>query len=298
MTWLVLALISPALYTAVNFIDKYLVEAEINDFRALPVYSTLMGFLIGTVFWLLAGRPRLSLTDTAIVLFTGMLTIWAAYLYFKTMTISSASEIVILFQLMPVLILILSFALLGEQVAGRQLVGFGLVLLSVIGVSLRKSRSRWRLSAAFWLIVTVDFLFALAAVLIKLAINATSFTSILSYESWGIGLGGAILYLGLPGVRRAFTESLRSVRKLAIGVILLNECLFILAKSIGFLAYSLGPVALVSVVGSTQVFYGIFLGWALTNVAPAIFQEDTTGQGLLRKIALGSVLLAGVWLVS
>lgn len=39
MTWLVYALIGQLFYNVVNFVDKYLVERQVRDVRALPFFS-------------------------------------------------------------------------------------------------------------------------------------------------------------------------------------------------------------------------------------------------------------------
>src|SRR5205085_1653247 len=119
----------------------------------------------------------------------------------------------------------------------------------------------------------VDAMWAISAILIKFAVEANSFSKILSYESWGIGLGGIILYLLFPSVRNAFHESRKNVRRVALGVMFINEGMFVLSKSFTFFAYSIGPIALVSIAGDTQLFFGILFGLLLTAIAPNIFKE-------------------------
>jgi hypothetical protein len=141
-------------------------------------------------------------------------------------------------------------------------------------------------------------MWALAGVLIKFAINATSFTKILPYESWGIGIGGIILFLLFPGIRKAFLKSIKTLKKPTIGILLGNEAVFVSAKAITFLAYSLGPVALVSVLGGTQVFFGIIYGIFLTLLFPKIFKEDIDKNTLIKKGILGFGVLVGIILMS
>src|SRR6185437_8834026 len=164
MNWLFPALLAPAVSTITIFTDKYIVGNAIKDSRGVVLMQSVMGFLVGTLFWVITGFPLLS---------------------------------------------------------------------------------------------TTDLLFASASVLIKFAIDATSFAKILSYESWGIGVGGVILYLFFPSIRKAFNEIIRTVRKRLLGIMFLNEGIYVLSKSLSYFAYSIGPVALVSVVGSTQVLFGI-----------------------------------------
>jgi drug/metabolite transporter (DMT)-like permease len=298
MNWLFIALLAPAIYTVVNFIDKYIVEKHVKDSRGMPIYGTIMGLVMGMIFWVGTGFPTLGFRDTVLSLLTGALTIWGAALYFKAISNENASKIIILFQMTPVIILILSSIFLHDTINAQQFIGFILILAAALAVSSEGKKQKFKLSEAFWLILSVDFLWSITAILAKFTIEANSFQSVLAYESWGIGLGGILLYAGFPSIRKAFHKNLKTIKKRIIGVMFLNEGIFVIAKTLTFLAYSLGPTALVSVIGSSTVFYGILYGWILTLIAPKIFQEDVSKQGLIRKFALSIILLLGIILVN
>lgn len=300
MNWVLLALLAPAVYTIVNFIDKYLVSDKIKDYRAMPIYGTVVGLVVGTIFWVVTGFPLLSFYNAAIVIFTGMITIWATPMYFKALSKEETTTVIILFQMMPVMSLILGYFLLGESISPKQLLGFVIILISVILASIKPSAQKvgFKLSSIFFLILVVDFMWALAGVLINFAIEANSFSEILSYESWGIGLGGLILFLLFPSIRNAFLKSVRKLKKPTLGVVFTNEFIFVLAKGITFLAYVAGPVALVSVLSGTQVFFGIIYGVALTLLFPKLFSENLSRETLLKKGALGVAVLIGIILIS
>jgi len=295
--WLTFALLAPLVYTGVNFIDKYIVEKEVKDYRGMPIYGTIMGLIMGTLFWVFTGFPILNLKDTIILLLTGSITIWAAALYFQAISMEEASKVILLFQMTPVLVLIMSYIFLGERISSQQLIGFFLILSAVIGVSDSIKKGGFQLSKAFWLILAVDFMWALSAILIKFSINETSFTQVLSYESWGLGLGGLLLYAFFPSIRNSFNYSIKTVRKTALAIMFGNEGLFVFGKSLQFFAYSLGNAALVSIIGSTQVFIGIIVGIVLTIFLPHIIKEDITKTILVKKLALAVVMFIGLVLI-
>jgi hypothetical protein len=64
-----------------------------------------------------------------------------------------------------------------------------------------------------------------------------------------------------------------------------------------YYAYSIGPTAIVSIIGSTEVFFGILYGGVLSLIADHIFQENVTMKGLARKFILAMILFIGIWLV-
>ncbi len=190
------------------------------------------------------------------------------------------------------------FLFLGEKINSTQFLGFFLILTAVILVSIEKGRAKMKLSEAFWLILLVNIMWAVSVVIIKFAINVNSFAEILSYESWGLGIGGTLLYLIFPNIRKAFHHSLHTVRKKALVIMFTNELVFVIAKAITFFAYSIGTASLVSVVGTTSVFFGILYGLILTKLFPKIIKEDISRKNLLRKILGAIILFAGIYLVN
>lgn len=298
MNWLFFALLAPAIFTVVNFGDKYILEKEIRDARGMPIFAGIMAFLTGVVLWILTGFPLLTLPETLLVLFTGAITNWASAIYFQAMQQEEASKVIVLIQMVPVVVLALSVVFLQEPITGEQLAGFVLILGAALGIALNREGGGLRISPAFWQILLVDVLWGASIVLFKYAAVNIAFERIVAFESWGLALGGLTLYLFVPPLRHAFHNSLVTTRKAAFGMIALNESLFVVAKLLNFWAVALGPVALVSVLGSTQIFYGIVIGWLLTIFAPAILREDVSQGSLQKKALLATVLFAGIWLVN
>lgn len=298
MSWLFFALLAPAIFTVVNFGDKYILEKEIRDARGMPIFAGIMAFLTGIVLWILTGFPVLTLPETLLVLFTGAITNWASAIYFQAMQQEEASKVIVLIQMVPVVVLVLSVVFLQETITREQLVGFVFILGSALGIALNRESSGLRISPAFWQILLVDVLWGASIVLFKYAAVNIAFERVVAFESWGLALGGLTLYLFVSPLRHAFHNSLLITRKVAFGMIALNESLFVVAKLLNFWAVALGPVALVSVLGSTQIFYGIVIGWLLTVFAPAILREDVSQGNLQKKALLATVLFAGIWLVN
>jgi drug/metabolite transporter (DMT)-like permease len=300
MNWVFFALLAPALDSVINFTDKYIVEKEVQDYRGMPIYTALVSVIAGTLYWIFTGFPKLNTHDAGIILLTGVLTIWGLALYFKALMIEETSRIIMFFKAIPIFILIFSWIFLKEGISLIQCAGFIVIFTAVIGVSYEKKDNDTGslLSPGLLLILLADILWAIAAILAKFAITLVSFSSILSYESWGVGIGGALLFLGVPSIRKAFLQTTKSIRKTAFVIMMVNETIFIISRAITFYAYSLGPTALVSVIGGTQVFYGIVYGVALSHIAPDTFREDSSRSGLLRKLCFSALLVLGIYLVA
>jgi drug/metabolite transporter (DMT)-like permease len=293
--WLILALLAPALAGLINFIDTYALN-QVRDYRGMPIYGAVVAAIFGTAFWLATGRPVPSVYDGSIMIVTGVLMFYALISYFKALSLTETSRISILAQLTPVMILGSSFLVHGETLTTGQLAGFVVVLAAVVGLSWKPGTAHIRLEPYFYFVLLSDAFLAAAAVIVKFASNINSFGAILSYQSWGIFLGGLTL-LVFPSVRHAFIASLGNAGPRVLPIMFVNEILFIASKAMTSQAFIVGPVALVSVLGTTQAFYAIFYGWTFTLTAPSVFREDISGAGLAKKTVTSGVLLAGIWLI-
>lgn len=296
--WLLSAIAGAAIHATANFIDKYVLEKEVSDYRVIPIYTAIVSFVLGVVFWVATGRPFLAPRDTVIVLTTGVLSAFALVFYFKALTVEETSRVIILFQMTPVIALILSFLFLKESISPIQFIGFLFILAATTLISLKKNSAGKTFSSAFFYILLFDFLQAIAAILVKYAINLNSFKTIISWESLGLALGGTIIYLFIPSIRQAFHQSLKTIRKRIIGILVFNDMLFIAGNLFFFFAFSKGTVALVKVLEGSQTFFGIFYGWFLNSVYPAIFKEKITGQEIMKKLIAALLLIEGIILIS
>ncbi len=298
MSWLPLALASPALITIVNFIDKYLLERQIRDHRALPVFAGLIGGLASLVLMPFAGvDPTLPALTVAILIVTGMSVILGAVFYFNAISRDHASTIILIFQVTPLLTLILGWALLGETIGGWQLAGFFVILAAAVALSIEPGTGNLRISLTAWLMFAAALTVAARSILVRTIPDSPTFGSIVVYSGIGQGIGAVILYLVSAPRRHAFHDALVNTKKIALVILVFGETLFLIASAIGNLAITLGPAALVNVLGGTASFYGIVFGALLTMIAPSIFKESLARRDLLRKSGLALLLFAGLGMV-
>lgn len=297
MSWLYFSILASAVYAICNFIDKYILEKRIKDYRGLVVYTALVGFIFGIGYWAFSGFSVLPTQDALLIILTGILTIWGLAFYLRSLALEETSTVIILMQMVPVITLVLSFFFLHEKISSIQMFGFVLILFAVVGVSLKKEDLHMRLSLALLFILLADLCWAIANIIFKFVVSSANFSQLIAYESFGIALGGLLLYLFYPSVRNAFHNQSKSLSKITIGIILINESIFLLAKLLGYYAISLGSVTLVGIVSSTQVFFGIFYGWILTLLYRNTYREDISFFGISKKIILALVVFGGIWLI-
>lgn len=298
MTWLPLALAAPALITVVNFVDKYLLESHIRDHRALPIFAGLFGALASLVLLpFVAADVALPTTTIVILLIAGMSVIAGAVFYFNAISRDQASTIILIFQVTPLLTLILGWALLGETIGGWQLVGFFLILAAAAALSIQPGAGRLRISLTAWLMFAAALTVAARSILVRTIPISPPFSAILIYTGFGQGIGAVLLYLVSATRRHAFHETLATTGKAPLAALGANEIFFLIGSALGNLAITLGPAALVNVLGGTASFYGIVFGALLTMLAPTVFKESLERRDLLRKSGLALLLFAGLAMV-
>jgi drug/metabolite transporter (DMT)-like permease len=298
MAWLPLALAAPAIMTVVNFIDKYLLERHIPEHRALPIFAGLSGALASLVIIpFVQAELAVPTTTLLILLIAGMSVIVGAVFYFQAISRDQASTVILIFQVTPLLTLILGWGLLGETIGGWQLVGFFLILVAAAALSIQPNAGKFRISLTAWLMFAAAFTVAARSVLVRTIPTSPSYSSIVVYTGLGQGIGAVLLYMFSTTRRQVFHQTFATTRKSALVMLGLNETFFLVGSALGNLAITLGPVALVNVLGGTASFYGIVFGALLTMIAPTIFKESLAKTDLLRKAGLAMLLFAGLGMV-
>src|SRR5688500_10113521 len=96
-----------------------------------------------------------------LVMVTGVMTSAGAALYLTAIARDEASKIIVLIQMQPVIVLLLSLVFLNDTISVQQLIGFVLILGAAVAISLNRGESGgFKLSAAFYLILLCDFIWA------------------------------------------------------------------------------------------------------------------------------------------
>lgn len=154
--WIVLSLIAPAIYTCVNFIDKYIVEHKVKDSRGMPIYALIVALIFGTTVWLLSGMPLLNGRNGLLVLSSGFITMLGFALYFFALSKNHTSYIIALLQTTPLFTLILSVLVLDDKLSLLQLAGFALIFSAIIGLSIDRVEKKVKFNSAFYAIIAAN----------------------------------------------------------------------------------------------------------------------------------------------
>ncbi len=263
MNWLIFALISPALYGVTNFIEKFLVDKKVKDPIIVPIFAGIPAFFTALFILFINGFPIVHFPQLLAIVVSGVFLELYLVPYFMALSIEDASRVVPLFQFIPIFVLLFSFIFLGETLNANQLVGFLFIFTGAFILGVKRVEGKlFRLRKSVYLMLLSSFLFSITPILFKFVAIKESFLITIAYQFLGIALG-ALLLLTVPKYKERVFHDARQVGLDVWGLLTLNEIFALFAQSsLGF-AYLLAPVALVSVIGSTQplfvLTYGVIL---------------------------------------
>ncbi len=300
MNWVLITLSATALWAVGNYIDKYVLDKHFRGIGGLTIFSGLMSLLTAIVLFFapFSHFQALPLRETLIILSSGVLLLLYILPYFQAMREREASEVVPLFQLIPPLVLIISFFLIGEKIGVIQLLGFLLAFVGSVTISATKVKGLFKIHSSLFYMFLSSLGFALSSVLFKFIYLQSSFWTTLVYTSLGSFVAAAALFIFYPPYRREFFK-LTKVLPSGVGIILVSESLMSrVAQGLFSFATTLVPVSLVAIVDSTQPAFVLFYGVLLTLFLPKLIKEDISFGNLLKKVVSLALLFSGVYLVS
>lgn len=294
-----IALLAPFLWSVSNLIDKYLVSKYFkSDTGTLVVYSSLIGVPLAVFIALL--HPSVLVFEplaAVLVVLNSFLLIVYLFPYLRALSEADASVVVALFQLIPVFAFVLGFFVLGERLVTVQVLGGLVIIAGAVGISLELGGRRMRLNVrVFALQMLASFLIALNYMVFKMFAIESDFWTVSFWQYAGFGIFGVFL-VALPSYRTRFVESLRTNKRVIIGLNAFNELVNLSGVVVFTYASLLAPVALVWIVNGAQPLF-IFVIGAIGAVLIPSLREDMRVSALVRKLFCMVLIAFGLFVLS
>lgn len=298
MNWLFYALIGPAFMAINNLVDKHVLDKHVRDIGAFTLIYALFSAATSFLLFLIIGFLPLPPISLFLILSAGMIQMVVFLSYFKALTLDEASKISPLFQTIPIFSLILGALFLGEFLKNTQIVGFFLIFVGGFLLSVKKFEiTALKPRSAFWLMLMASLGSASIGVIFKFVAHLNSFWQTLAWENFGIGIAGFVLFF-IPIYRKQFLATIKILNKKVYFFILLNEIAFFVARYGLRVAFTLAPVALVSVILGVQPLFLLLYAVLLTLFAPHILKEDIRPRTIAYKLVLMSLILLGIFIIN
>jgi len=298
MSWVFYSIFAQAFCGVTKIADKYVIDKHTKN----PVISTVLTSLIpaiaGVITLVIFFDSSVEINKVLFLILSGFINIFAGIPYFKAMKIDDASRIVPLFQFIPIFSLILSYIFLNERLTYYQIIGFIVILLFGIIISLEEYSLKFlKLRKSFWNVVLTSFVIALTLMLFKQGSINDNYGLTFAYNNLGMGLGCILLYL-VPKVRNDFNLIIPKINKSGWKGILTAGISFLMFRYLRYFSLYLGPVSLVAVLGATQSVFVLFYSFLITKYLPGILKEDISRKTIGVKIISIVGILVGVYLIS
>ena len=282
MLWFLLAFVATIIASITNISDKVLVSKYLKNPFLGTIVCNIAGIPILSAAFLLKPPEILSMEEFVRVFIAVLFGIAGTLLYFKAMQKAEASRVLVTLQAFPVFVLVFAIIFLGETPSYVQIAGIVLVVIATMLVSAGKlDKNRWALAT-----LLCSFLWAINAVTIKHILASVDYWSLFL---WSSAMILAIYVLALPLYFKELKSSLLAKPRL-LTFAFLSQGSFFTSYVLRLLAFSIGYVSLVSVVGALQPFIVLAFAFVVSRFAPFLFKETFDVKSAITKIA--SVVLA------
>lgn len=294
MNWILLSLLAPLFWVFSNFIDKYILGKHTKGIFDFLFFSTITSWFLFISLFFFIGMPELS-AYSWIPILTGIILIYSYGFYGKALEQGDTSALVILFKLIPVVTVILAFIFLGQTLTSNELLGFIIVLIGTIIVSLEKNKSFF--IKGFGMILIAIFMWSIMTLLIDYGLTKISFWDYFMLDTLGAALAGPTLLI-IPKMRKQIVNGLKTATTGKYVWFSGNNLLDFFGQMSIKKALALAPSAgLVSIVMQVQSFYAIIIGVLLTIFMPNIINEDISAGTLIKKFIGALIMFFGIYII-
>lgn len=302
MNWFLIALIPPALWSATNHLDKYLIGKFFKGGGAgvLMVFSSLIGLFLLPFIAFLHPEVLVFSTKSILIAVNGFLYILAVLPYFYALDKDEASICVPLFQFVPVFSYVLAYFVLGETLSNNQLFGGLLIVVGAIGISLDLSdgkKVKFK-REVFWLMTLSSLIFALNFLFFKYFAIQSSFWFTSFWEYVGFAVFAFLLMVFVKSYRGQFITVMKTNRVIVLSINGANEIINIIAKVSFNFASLLTPITITWIVNGFQPLFVFGYGVILTLLFPKIVKEDIGRKSLTQKMLAILVMFIGMYFLN
>ena len=297
-----LAIIAAIFYATTSHIDKYLISKAVKnaDYRALILVSTIIAGGVMAIIYLFVCNFRLAfdLPSILLLLFNSALCTIANIFWFKALDRDDTTIVVIMFQLIPVFILLLSPLVLPDQhINPLQLVGGLLITLAAISLTYEPTHKKFNKEKLITLAImtSVSLAYAIWFIIERYINQEHDFNQTILWSNITLFFVGIFIFVFIKSFRKSFSKMLKTNGPKVIGLNLVNEILNSFGGILSTFAGTFVSVALVSfVTQGVQPFAVMLIGLLITRLFPKIEKEKITKADIIKRIVTITICVIGL----
>jgi len=299
-TWLLLSLASAFLIALTDVLDKILLGRRVLGVLAFTTMSGIVQMLLGIALLAAAGFPANAPPGVlALVVFTGVLSAVAAYLFYKSVSQGEVGRLISILYTFPLFTLVLAALFLGEKVTSLQAAG---TLLIVAGAALTSIKKTAHANFARSFKLRGGALLMLGVAVIGSVINvaekkALAFVSPNAFMGVNGVVFGCVMLLFLARKKARGEVARLLARPKIMGAVIANDVIAFASYVLYAMAVSLTLVSLVAPISAVRPLIVLAIAAFLTRFAPHLVKEEFDGRTAAVKIAGGLIIVIGAALV-
>lgn len=286
MNWpLFFAFLSGAILGLMNVFDTYIVKLKIKNLMGFAIVSALTNILFGVILALFLNWTVYSFSDYTFSILAGLVMGIQLFFYYFVLSKHDSSHAIGLIYSYPIIVAILSFFFLNEQLSLLGYVGMAITLLGVLLLSVRVKKLR--VSIAIWSLVIVTLGTGLHEFFAKIAVNQISPWHGTAINSIAMGWFALVLLLKKK-YRIGFISEFRNVK-----LTFVSELLTLAGILAIYLAMNGLPATIVSVISVVQPLFVLFFEWVAFSLGIKIVKDINWKNKLfaILLIIIGLILL-------
>jgi len=297
MDWVIFSLLSRASWGADNIIDKLLRGKYLPDSLVLTLTTSVTFLLISLFIIVFNGLSWIGLAPAALAILAGSFQLLAVFAFYQAVAREEISRVIPLFQFTPPLVLVISFFFLGEVLTLSNYVAFVLILVGGFLISVQRTAGLFKLRTAFWWMLLSSLIYAVQAVLFKSLYVSYPFWDLTVYLGFGEFIPALAVFLFVVNIRTRVTKQISKLKPTGWQILVLGMFFIAIASLSGLMAFTTGPVSLISALRGFQSVFVLLFAVFLSIWFPKILKEEL-GKGVLGiKVVAIFLMVIGLYLI-
>ena len=297
MSWVSTAILSTAVFGAVNIIDSRLLSKRMPGLRAflLPVGIIHLIYAL-TLFPLFPLPEGIDTWPLLVAVVSGILRTSSIIILLYIMKKEEVSRVIPVVYTYPIFVAIMAAPLLGETLHYLGWLAIIIVVAGAVTISAKQDSTR----STIWLGKPLLFLFAssllmaMADITSKYALDYVSFWNMLWLSAFCVS-GIFILASMHPHIFRQLSNMKQ--RNSAIALLIFNEALALIAAVLQFWALQRGSVSLVSTIISSRPIFVVIFALILSRISPRFLEWQPGREALILRLVATAMIVGGIAII-
>ncbi len=291
ISWIVYALLYPALLAAINVLDKFLLEKRIRDYRSLLLVIGFVALPGGVLITFFSSWDNVASMQIGLGMLSGVLIAISYVVYFHVLSFEEVSRVISIWYATPVFVALFAAVILKEYLPWWKYVAIVVAASGAVVIGMERFTRIPIMRRGFWAIILMCVLSGLVSIIAKYLLFDLSIWNVIGLEMLGVSLLALFIFS-----KRSRTNVYQTLKSLHF--IVFSEYATYCAWLLWAAAVALTNVSLVSAMGSVQPLYVLILTLLLSTFKPNILKEVFTRRTFAIKATAILMIVVGTFFVA